>query len=386
MISTVIIKPTKECNAECTYCSAPPDFGNKWTLDEFKFYFDKIAPHLSNQAFLIWHGGEPMLMGPDFYNKAFEYARSINPEIRFSLQSNMLSYDTKRWKDVFVNVFGGSVSTSFDLDIKDRVFKGSAELYAKIFRKRLEALLEDGFHPKVVSTYTDETIPMADKMYEWALSQGDNYMHLRFNYRYPAGRDHGKGELISPIEYGKMLIRLYNRWIVELPNFVITPLDEMFKKAIRLEQSRCPWTRSCGGHFLGLEPNGDIYNCADFADLGDLSYRFGNLNEHSVTECLRSNAATQMRRRKVNLPFDCTQCRHYYECEGGCMRDAALYDRGIGGKFYYCDSWKMVFDRIKESIRTKEADGAIRKYDLDPDKTRIQLGPETLNRTQDYAA
>ncbi|MEO0393927.1 MAG: radical SAM protein [Pseudomonadota bacterium] len=374
MISTVITKPTKVCNAACTYCSAPPDGVPKWSIDDFKRYFDRLAPYLSEQAYLIWHGGEPMLMGPDFYEEAWVYARDLKPEINFSIQTNLLSYNSKRWYDVFRDIFKGSISTSFDPDETNRIYKGSAPLYTRLFYKRLEEVLDDGFYPKVISTYTEETAHLADGAYTRNMTYGDKAPDMRFNYRYPAGRDSGNGEMISPKDYGEMLLKLYDRWIVDLPVFTITPLDEMLKKVIALEVSRCPWTRSCGGHFLGLEPNGDTYNCSEFADLGDPEFKFGNLNEQTVPELMKSRAAAMIRRRRVNLPMDCTTCRHFSECEGGCMRDAVLYNHGLGGKFHYCQSWKMVFDRIKETVRNGEADDAVRKYGLDPDEVRREQG------------
>tara|TARA_X000000368_G_scaffold344703_2_gene283605 strand:- start:27488 stop:28633 length:1146 start_codon:yes stop_codon:yes gene_type:complete len=375
VISTVIAKPTKVCNAACTYCSAPPDGVPKWSLDDFKRYFDRIGPYLTDQAYIIWHGGEPMLLGPEFYEQAWEYARASNPNLNFSIQTNLLSYNHKRWYDVFKDIFKGSVSTSFDPDETNRIYRGSAALYTRLFYNRLEEVLDDGFYPKIIGTYTSETAHMADAMYERSLAYGEKGPHLRFNYRYPAGRDEGNGEMISPREYGEMLLRLYNRWIVDLPVFVITPLDEMLKKVIALEVARCPWTRSCGGHFLGLEPNGDTYNCSEFADLGDPEFKFGNLNDMTVPELMKSRAAAMIRRRRVDLPLDCQSCRHFGECEGGCMRDAVLYNHGLGGKFHYCHSWMMVFDRIKESVRNGEADGAIEKYGLNPDEVRRTMKP-----------
>ena len=58
------------------------------------------------------------------------------------------------------------------------------------------------------------------------------------------------------------------------------------------------------------------------------------------------------------------------------MRDAVLYNHGLGGKFHYCQSWMMVFDRIKETVRNGEADGTIRKYGLNPDEVRREQGLE----------
>jgi hypothetical protein len=57
------------------------------------------------------------------------------------------------------------------------------------------------------------------------------------------------------------------------------------------------------------------------------------------------------------------------------MRDSVLYGKGLGGKFHYCASWMMVFDRIKRSVASGEADAAIEKYGQDPVSVRRRLGP-----------
>jgi uncharacterized protein len=305
----------------------------------------------------------------------WEYARSVKPGIIFSMQTNILAYDGARWKDLFAGPFGGSISTSFDPDEMHRLYKGSASLYSKIFNKRLDAMLKDGFRPKVIGTYTEETIDLAMSMYERSAALGDMAFDIRFNYRYPAGRDTGRGEMLLPETYGRKLIEIYDRWISEVPEFVVTPLDEMMKKVIGLESMRCPWTRHCGGQFLGLEPNGDVYNCSEFADLGDTEYRFGNLREQTVPQLLMAKVAAATRRRRVRLPEDCISCRHFNECEGGCMRDSVLYGKGLGGKFHYCQSWKMVFDHIKRSVVSGVADRAIEKFGVAPADARRHLGP-----------
>ncbi len=372
MIYTVIAKPTKACNADCSYCCAPPDDINAWSFEDFKLYFDKLAPHLSEQANIIWHGGEPMLMGPDFYRQCWAYAKSIKPEIKFSIQTNILLYKTSLWKDVFWEIMGGRISTSFDPDEENRTIKGSKEKYSKTFYRKIEEVINDGFSPMVIGTYNQVSWLMAEHMYDFSKSFGDKAFPLRFNYRYPAGRNEGLGEMITPETYGNLLIGLYDRWITELPDFTVTPLDQMLLKVAGSEGQRCPWTANCGGHFLGLEPSGDVYNCSEFADLGD-DYVFGNLREKTVPELLSSKPAVEIRRRPVILPMDCKACRHFEECEGGCARDAVLYGKGIGGKFHYCDSWKMTFDRIKESVLSGEADGALEKFGLNVDDVKRQV-------------
>jgi uncharacterized protein len=375
-IYVVIAKPTRFCNADCSYCSSPPmeemgaNHEASWNIEKFKKYFDKVYPHMVAGSFWIWHGGEPMLMGTEFYKQTYEYAQEKIKEtgrpIYFSMQTNLLAYSDK-WYPIFSEIFGGSISSSFDADETQRTIKGSTETFSRVFKRSLTNVLEDGFRPMVIGVYTEETAPLMHKMYDWSKSLGDLSFPLRFNYCHPTGRLESSGEAISPITYGKNLVELYNKWIIDVPNFTITPLDQMFKKVIGMDgEGHCPWTKKCGGRFVEIEPNGDVYNCADFADLGN-KYCFGNMNtEMTIEQMFASKPALQIRRRVNQVPVSCQTCEHFDDCEGGCMRDSVLYKHGLYGKFHYCQSWKMVFSRIKESIINGEADNIIIKYGFDP--------------------
>lgn len=398
MLYTVIAKPTKACNADCSYCSSPPDDAHAWTVADFKVIFDRISPRLSDQAVWIWHGGEPLLMGPDFYRECAAYVKaSSRPNIKFSCQTNILLYKSSRWRDVFVDIFEGRVSTSFDPDEQNRTVKGSTEVYSRQFFRKLAEVQADGVNPLIIGTYTEHTASLMHDMYDRSIASPTPF-HLRFNYRYPAGRAFGEGSTLTPETYGKNLIEMFDRWCHDLPEFMITPLDQMMKKVIGVDEKQCPWTSACGGRFIGIEPNGDVYNCGEFADLNNNAYRFGNLKTGTLSggkteqivnfirpsksdksfadEMMNTPGAKAMRRRVFDLPMDCKSCRHYQECEGGCMRDAELYGRGLGGKFFYCESWKMVFDHIKRKILSGHASNLLAKMGCDPETIQAYVRQE----------
>ena len=400
MIGVVILKPTRDCNADCSYCSSPPDGEDNWTIDTFKKIFDRLEPNLSDHAVLIWHGGEPMLMGPQFYYDAWDYVQSKRPTIAFSIQSNILLYKNSRWFDLFKNVFKGSISTSFDPDEKNRTIKGNSVKYTKQFDRKIDELIDDKFFPLVIGTYSKETAPLAVKMYNRSLKyeqEGGTGFDIRVNYMYPIGRVTSEAEFISPADYWHLLIDLYDRWIDEVPEFNVVPLSEMLRKTIGVELvNKCPWTSKCGGTFIAIEPNGDCYNCSEFADLDDLRYSFGNIINGTLygtkrevmpgftrkainvdtmgIELMTTPAARHHKRRELIMPPDCRTCDHFKECEGGCHRDSVLFDRGMGGKFYYCNSWMMVFERIKSSVISGEADRMIVKQGWTTEKALKHMG------------
>lgn len=389
--SVVIAKPTKACNADCAYCSAPPDGSAAWTLDQFKVALDRLQGNLTPSVDWIWHGGEPMLMGPDFFYRCAEYAAELGVNLQFAMQTNLLSYSTERWKDLFSNVFEGRISTSYDPYQKYRTVKGNAATYDRLFWRAMDTAILDGFRPLVIGVYDEGAASNAMQIYERALAYGNYGFDVRFNYAYPAGRAKDAGKLIEPETYGQMLLDLYERWIVEVPHFNVTPLDQMLSKVCGFRTMLCPWTNACGGRFLTIDPDGSVFNCSEFSDFGDPAHRFGNIftgevqtgaepvevkvySGASVVPALAASPASQsIVRRRVNLPKDCRTCSHFAECQGGCARDAVLFDRGMGGKFAYCQSWKMVFARLKQSVLSGEADRVLYRLGIDPVSARYRL-------------
>lgn len=351
MLSTIIIKPTRLCNADCAYCSTPANAAGRMSLEQFEVIMQKVAPLLAPRPHLIWHGGEPMLMGPEFYRAAGEIVRRYAPEMAVGMQSNILLYASDRWKDVIANEFGGRISTSFDPDERNRTLKGSVDAYSARFVRKLDELCADGFRPGVIGTFDEAAIPFAGKLYDLCR---DRKLLARFNYRYPAGRADGIGQAISPESYGAMLCDLFDRWLVDREMDRVTPLDQMIQRVFAMgekQAQRCPWTSHCGGRFLGIEFDGATFHCPEFSDLRDPSMQMGNIFTDSLDQLFASPYSRIIRRRRVDLRDDCREsCPHFAECEGGCMRDAILYGKGIDEKTHYCASWKMVFTRIKAEL------------------------------------
>lgn len=371
MISTVIAKPTRECNASCSYCSAPPESGEHWSFYDFQRYFDRVKPALSDNCNWIWHGGEPTLLPPSFYVACHDYAKRHLPGIRFCIQSNLLNYSSKRWKKVFHTIFGGRVSTSFDPSSEERILSGSSELYTKTFKARLQQVICDGMKPLVITVIGKDDSSLV-REYAYAAID-ENLIDIRLNYMYPAGRAFNEDSIITPDDYGDLLIDVFDKWIDAGGRNEFVPVSQMLDAVTRRHVNRCPWTRDCASGFLSITPIGDVYTCGTLTDLGDESLKYGNLNDigddplelqYGIHRLLASEAATTVRARKYKLPKDCLACEHFQECQGGCQRDAALYGRGLGGKYYYCGSWKKVFSHIKHRINAGHLNDVISRRRL----------------------
>ena len=366
-LRVAVLKPTLTCNADCSYCCAPPEAeaSPSWDVERLRAVAGYLAAHAapSSPLQIIWHGGEPMLAGTAFYRcahalftEAFS-ATGPNAGFTFSMQTNLLRYGPA-WRDLFLDpaIFQRRISTSYEPG-GTRTVSGDPALYTRLFSRRFEQSLEDGLPGFVVATCTsaEQGRASAEFLYDWSIRRvretGSGFA-FRLNYVTPTGRHADSAQRISPVEYGALLVDLAERWLADGRPFEIVPLSQMaFAKASSARSTQCPWTASCGRTFLCVEPSGECWNCPDFADLGDPQFLFGNLFDHvlrGAPDPLDSPAARAHARRPHQLPASCRACPHLSACQGGCHRDAILYDRsrGLAGKFAYCASWTAVFNWI----------------------------------------
>ncbi|GGF92639.1 radical SAM protein [Cysteiniphilum litorale] len=386
-IFVVIAKPTKACNADCSYCSAIPYDKEKWTVEKFMHIWDTLKPGLNQQVQWIWHGGEPLLMSPEFYTSCYEYAKLTHPNVRFEMQSNITLYKSSRWKDTIEKVFNGCVSTSFEYGGMRTIF-GDAAKFEKVFKWKLKIIIDDGFSTGIIGTYSDRNIDQAVKMYDLAISHDIKAPSIRINYMRPQGRVKDHGVLMSEHKYTQTLLALWDRWVNDAPAFDVIPLADFLYSVLGVHKSyKCPYTRSCGGRFLSVEPNGDLYNCAVSSDTRNKDFSFGNVfdlivdnkrvpQDAFIQHLNEAQALRVIKSRRYQVHLDCVKCPHFRECQGGCPSDSMLFDGSISSKFYYCETWKALLTKVKEDLAQGKLDRLLKKRGLSP--TRYAPGSRAL--------
>ena len=375
-INVIIIKPTKACNADCTHCSSPKEHENSKgiiTLENFEYMIKKLSYYLYDEVDIIWHGGEPLIMQEknDYYFSAYKIAKKYIKNPQFSLQTNLLLYKKEKHQKLFKTVFDGSISTSYDFFSGFRQIKGSQENYDNLFFDRLEAFQKDtGTTPYVITIIDKNSKNKFKEIFEIA----DGKYNIRVNYLYTVGRaangesnankeigDDGKIKNfafnfdenvdMTAEEYEDFLVEYAKLWLESKEKTKAVPIWELLRNYLNTRYQKetvqqCPWTNKCNGKFLGIEPNGDIYNCADFADIELL--KFGNIYEDSVEDILHSRESKLMSKRAYKQPDECLSCEFYYACSGGCMRDSINYNGDLFGHFFFCKAWKGLFNLFKK--------------------------------------
>ncbi len=89
----LLVMPTDICNMNCIYCfhSAHHEKRGKMSVETLKKLYDITCSEYS-EVTIIWHGGEPLVMGLDFYNKAIEMQKDYKVIIR-----NRMPLEDKLW-------------------------------------------------------------------------------------------------------------------------------------------------------------------------------------------------------------------------------------------------------------------------------------------------
>ena len=79
----IIIKPTEACNGTCVYCSADGTLGKVKILPRerlgrlFEIFADWLRGGQRRSLRFLWHGGEPMLCGPEYYAEVMREQKRV---------------------------------------------------------------------------------------------------------------------------------------------------------------------------------------------------------------------------------------------------------------------------------------------------------------------
>ncbi|MCX7999118.1 MAG: 4Fe-4S cluster-binding domain-containing protein, partial [Leptospiraceae bacterium] len=133
-VLNVYLKVTEQCNLHCTHCYMRYQKKRKEIICFYKFekLMDKLFDSRLVERFnIIFHGGEPMLMGIKFYEWVLE--NWFHPRVTYSIQTNLTLYSPE-WDYIFRHLFNSKVGSSFDLS---RRLDGSFVKFYQVWKQAL---------------------------------------------------------------------------------------------------------------------------------------------------------------------------------------------------------------------------------------------------------
>lgn len=341
---SVLIVPTDYCNMDCVYCfNSRKTSAEKKVMSEgiLRKIFETTIPYYKEVNF-IWHGGEPLSAGKEFYKTAIDMQKEINAygtEVKNSVQSNLTLID-EDWAEFLVqndvNVGGSYDGTQNELTRHNsaRILEGYEQFkkcggrngfICVVQRKNIDHLIED---------------------YKWFKSRGMNYTLNPYIAQYPPADD----AYFVPAEYYvKKMCELFDYWMYDHECNIRIAYFAYFINFILFKKKRLCCYNLCLGKHVGIHYNGDIYCCN--RDFGE-EYCFGNINDYTdIRQCFVSQGFENILSAAIIRRNRCKEkCDIYDFCAGGCNSDAVVGGDISKNNDYLCQILIAVYDHIKDAI------------------------------------
>ncbi len=364
----VILKPRGAiCNLDCAYCyylSKARLYPNsalqmsEALLREYTRQYIAAHAHLPEVTF-AWQGGEPTLMGVDFFRHAVALQKKYAPSglsITNTLQTNATTLDDE-WCEFFrANDFLVGVSLDGPREQHDayRVDKRGVPTFDRVWRG-LELLKKHRVEFNLLTTVHAANAHHPLEVYRFMRDE----VGARFIQFIPiVERDNTSqsdcavtARSVTGQEYGNFLIAIFDEWVRrDVGNVFVQIFDVALGVWLEQPATLCVFAETCG-NALALEHNGDLFACDHFVEP---RYKLGNLAETPLVKLVRSPQQRQFGLAKRDtLPRHCRDCSVRFICNGGCPKDRRLTTpAGEPGLNYLCDGFKAFFTHIDRPMKT----------------------------------
>jgi uncharacterized protein len=405
----LLAKPTGAvCNLDCTYCfflskdALYPGVSSRMSDDTLEAYIGQlIAAHTTPEVTIAWQGGEPTLMGLDFFRRAVEitqrYARP-GQLIEHSIQTNGTLLD-EEWAAFFAEhnfLVGLSIDGPQPMHDAYRVWKNGRGSFDDVMRAW--SLLRDGgvevnvlctlnaanvAHPlEVYRFFRDELgarylqfIPILERATEATLelaNSGWSDKPGRKRLLYTQAGSLVTERSVQPEQYGEFLVGVFDEWIRHDVGTVFVQMFDVTLGSHLDVHSLCIHSPTCGTA-LAMEHNGDVYSCDHFVEP---DYLLGNIHTETLVQLVAKPRQRAFGNDKLeSLPQYCLECDVRYACHGGCPKDRFRdTPDGEPGLNYLCPSYKNffahtrpAFTRMAELLRAgRYADEIMAEYAAQP--------------------
>lgn len=362
-LESVLVKPAgPDCNLGCTYCFylEKKDLFNQTPVHRMS---DKVLEEMIRQIMeqsgpavsIGWQGGEPTLMGLEFYRKAIQYEIKYgrNKQVGNGLQTNGLLLD-ERWAD-FLNEYSWLVGLSIDgpAHIHDKYrLTPNAKPSHEIVESRAKMLMRKGVEVNAMCCITDYSSGYATELYNYYKELGFSFM--QFIPIVETDKQNPKKAApfsLSPEKYGDFLCELFDLWVADFkdgkPTTSVRHFDSVFYPYVGLEAPECTLKKECGV-YTAIEHNGDVFSCDFFVEP---RWKLGNIMDGDrLIDMLNSKKQQQFGQLKSKLPRKCMTCKWYKYCYGGCTKDR-IKDPKDNGMPRFCESYITFFEYADPFMR-----------------------------------
>ncbi len=356
-LSSILIKPSgPDCNLGCTYCfylekeSLFPESKTHPMSPEIQEEMIRQVMQQSGESVsLAWQGGEPALMGLDFYKRVIELEKKYGRNGQsvgngFQTNGTLLDREWARFFKQYDWLIGLSLDGPQHIHDRYRLDKGLHPTWAKV-EGVAKMLLEEGVTVNAMCCITDYSADYAEELYNYYKSIGLTWMQF-IPVVETDKNDKSKAASfsVSDEKYGQFLITLFDLWINDFkngePTTSVRHFESVFHKYVGLESPECTMMKECAPYVV-IEHNGNVYSPR---------HRLGNIRQGRIINMLNSKKQDEFGKAKNILPRKCKICPWYTKCYGGCTKDR-IKDPEDRRQPRFCLAYTMFFEHADAKMK-----------------------------------
>jgi uncharacterized protein len=361
-------KPTgSACNLRCDYCfflkKAGLYPGSRFRMpDEVHEAYIRqlLEAHQVPQITVAWQGGEPTLMGLDFFKRSVDLQKKYQKpgtRIENSFQTNGILLDDEWCR--FFHDNGWLVGLSLDgpktLHDRYRKDQGGHGTFDRVLAAagRLQAHQVEFNILCTVNSINSEHPLDVYRFFRDEL--GAHYIQFIPIVERDNDTGYQEGNMVTdrsvrPEPWGRFLIEIFDEWLKkDVGDTFVLNFDGALAGWLDMAGTVCIFGPTCGLG-LALEHNGDLYSCDHFVEP---NYLLGNILETPLVELVASEKQVKFGQdKKDTLPQTCKDCEFLLVCHGECPKNRFVEAPGGGPALnYLCAGYKAFFRRADKAMR-----------------------------------
>ncbi len=349
------------CNLDCAYCFYlkkeeyyPEKHSWRMTDEVLEAYVRQyIEAQQTNDVNFAWQGGEPTLMGVDFFRRAVELQEKYRrPGMRIlnAFQTNGTLLDDE-WGE-FLHEHHFLIGISIDgpprLHDRYRLDKGGKPSSGRAIRG-LRMLQKHKVEYNILCVVNALNGDYPLDVYGYFKQLGAQFIQfIPIVERIDETRVSKRS--VRPEQYGRFLCKIFDEWVLnDIGQIFVQIFDIALEAWLGFVPSLCVFNETCGDAMI-IEHNGDIYSCDHFVFP---EYKLGNLMEDPLEQMVASPFQRGFGTDKRDaLPGQCRECEVRFACNGGCPKNRFRNaSNGESGLSYLCAGYKRFFKHINEPMQ-----------------------------------
>ena len=364
----VMAKPSgSACNLNCSYCfflkkeMLYPGSNFRMSEEVHEAYISQLFQgHQTPRITVAWQGGEPTLMGIDFFRHSIQLQKKYQKpgtQVENTFQTNGILINDEWCKFFHDNKFLIGLSLDGPEELNDcyRKDKGGHGTFDRVVKAaRLLQKYEVDYN--ILCTVNSKNVKNPLDVYHFFRDEIDAH-YIQFIPIVERENESGFQEgsrvtdrSVKPEQWGRFLIEIFDEWVRrDVGRMFVLNFDGALAGWLGMAGTLCIFGPSCGLG-LALEHNGDLYSCDHFVEPG---YLLGNVLKNPMIELVAGEKQRKFGRDKwESLPQYCRDCHYIFACNGECPKNRFIKTPdGEPGLNYLCVGYKTFFRHSDRYMR-----------------------------------